>query len=276
MTAPKPKPHGLIFRESSHRYTLDGDSVPGVTTIIGVLDKPALPKWAAGMVAEFVADNEEDIAALRRMGRNPMVSALKGMPWQKRDDAGARGTTFHDFAERIARGEDVEVPPEQVGMVEAALQFMEDWHVEPVLIEAAVASREYKWAGKLDLIADCEAPNEAGSTATPFKGRAIFDWKSGKRIYTSACFQLNAYAHAEFYGENGDEHPLADLGIEAAYGVHIRDDGYDVYPLEFGPHVYDEFLCIRRTFGINKRAEGNWKIPGTGYVGAPYIKEDVA
>ena len=275
MRAPKPKPRGLIFRESSHRYTLDGDSVPGVTTIIGVLDKPALPKWAAGMVAEFVADNEEDIAALRRMGRNPMVFALKGMPWQKRDDAGARGTTFHDFAERIARGEEVEVPPEQVGMVEAALQFMEDWHIEPVLIEQAVASREYKWAGKLDLIADCEAPNEAGSTATPFKGRAIFDWKSGKRIYTSAAFQLNAYAHAEFYGENGDEHPLADLGIEAAYGVHIRDDGYDVYPLEFGPAIYDEFLVIRRAFDINKRAEGNWKIPGTGYVGAPYIKEDV-
>ena len=69
---------------------------------------------------------------------------------------------------------------------------------------------------------------------------------------------------------------MADLGIEAAFGVHIRDDGYSVVPLEFGPHVYDEFLTIRRAYDINKRATGDWKIPGTGYVGAPYAEEEAS
>jgi len=68
---------------------------------------------------------------------------------------------------------------------------------------------------------------------------------------------------------------MADLGIEAAFGVHIRDDGYSVHRLEFGPAIYDEFLCIRRAFDINKRASGDWKVPGTGYVGAPYVREVV-
>jgi len=253
---------GLRFYPAAHRYKLDGEWVPGVTTIIGVLDKPALPKWAAESVAEFVTDNAEAVEALRTMGRQPMVNALKAMPWQKRDDAATRGTTFHDLAERIARGEQVEVPPEQVGLVESALAFMEDWHIEPVLIEQTVASREHLWAGRLDLAADHN------------KGpRAIFDWKSGKRIYTSAAFQLNAYGHAEFYGEDGDEHPMADVGIEAAWGVHIREDGYDVLPLRYGPDIYAEFLAIRAVYEINKRAEGNWRIPGTGYVGAPYVKD---
>ena len=103
--------------------------------------------------------------------------------------------------------------------------------------------------------------------------RAIFDWKSGKRIYASAAYQLNAYGHAEFYGEDGDEHPMSDLGIDAAWGVHVRDDGYDVYPLRYGPDIYAEFLAIRAVYDIHKRAEGNWRIPGTGYVGAPYAKD---
>lgn len=269
MSAKKAAPNGLKFYPASHRYKLDGEWVPGVTTIIGVLDKPAIPKWAAGEVAAFVADQPSLVDLMNEKGgREPVIQFLKNLPWQKRDTAGARGTKFHDFAERILLGESVEVPPEQVGMVESALAFMDDWHIEPVLIEAAVASREHRWAGKLDIIAD--------AAHSKFTGRAIWDWKSGKAIYTSAAFQLNAYAHAEFHGEGGVESPMSDLGIEAAFGVHIRDDGYSVVPLEFGPHVYDEFLVIRKAFDINKRAEGNWKIPGTGYVGAPYVQEEVA
>lgn len=245
---------GLVFYPSSHRYKLDGEWVPGVTTILGVLNKPALPKWAAGSVAEYVADNREAIEHLYAAGRGPMVAALKETPWQKRDDAASRGTTFHEFAERILRGEEVDVPDEQVGLVESALAFMEDYEIEPLAIEAACASREHRYAGTVDLFADSKI------------GRAVWDWKSGKRIYPEYAFQLNAYAFAEFHGLDGDEQSIPE-GIEAAYGVHIRADGYDVYPLAFGPDVYEEFLTIRRAFDIKKRSDGDWKIPGSGYVG---------
>ena len=243
---------GLKFYPASHRYKLDGEWVPGVTTILGVLNKPALVKWSAAAVAEYVADHREAIEHLYAAGRGPMVGALKETPWQKRDDAAARGTTFHDFAEQIALGNEVEVPDEQVPLVESALAFMEAYKIEPVAVEQIVASREHKYAGKFDLIAD--------STL----GRAIFDWKSGKRIYASTAFQCAAYALAEFMGED-EEVPVPE--VEAAFGVHIRADGYDVYPLAFGPDIYDEFLTIRRAFDINKRAEGDWKRPGSGYVG---------
>ena len=241
--------NGLKFYEASHRYKLDGAWVPGVTTILGVLDKPGLRKWAASSVAEYVADNPGAVDHLRDAGRGPMVAALKEVPWQKRDDAATRGTTFHDLAEKIARGEEVDVPEPLVPLVEHALQFMDDYDIEPQLIEACVGSREHQYAGKLDLIAN----------------DAIWDWKSGKRIYPTFAFQLAAYAFAEFHGENGNEQPLPP--VNAAYGVHIRADGYDVYPLEFGPQVFQEFITIRNAYDINKRAEGNWRIPGSGYVG---------
>jgi len=251
--------NGLKFYPSSHRYKLDGAWVPGVTTILGVLDKPALPKWAAKSVAEYVARNREGIEHLYGMGERPMVDALKGIPWQERDTAGVRGTDVHDFAERILKGEEVDVPDHLVGHVESCVAFMEDWSIRPVLIEQTVGSREHAYAGKLDLIAD--------SAHAP---RAIFDWKTAASgIYKETAFQLVAYAFAEFYGEDGDECPMADLGIEESYGVHIRSDGYDVLPLAYGADVYDEFLTIRRAFDINKRANGDWKRPGTGYVGLP-------
>lgn len=255
---PRPARTGLKFYDASHRYKLDGEWVPGVTTVLGVLAKPPLPKWAASSVAEYVADNPQAVDHLRNMGRTPMVQALKEVPWQKRDDAATRGTTFHDFAERIARGEEVDVPDAQVPLVESALAFMEDYDIEPVLIEAAVGSREHRYAGKADL----------------FANDAIWDWKSGKRIYASTAFQLAAYAFAEFHGEAGNEHPLPT--VKAAYGVHIRSDGYDVYPLEFGPHVFAEFVTIRNAYDINKRAEGNWRVSGSGYVGTALTEEKSA
>ena len=247
---------GLKFHPGTHRYYLDGKPVPGVTGIIGVLDKPALPKWAAKTVAEYVADNPDGVENLRSMGREPMVAALKELPWQKRDEAAERGHKFHYYAEKMLLGEVVEVPESQVPLVESALDFMEKWGIQPVLTETAVGSRAHRYAGTFDMVAD----HNRGP-------RAIWDWKSGKRIYSGACFQLNAYGHAEFRGLAGDEHPMSDLGIEAAYGIHIRADGYDVYPVKYGPDVYREFLVIREAYDLNKRAEGNWREPGSGYVG---------
>lgn len=254
---------GLVFYPKAHRYKLDGEWVPGVTTILGVLEKPAIAKWAAGQVAEYVADNREAVGHLYSAGRGPMVAALKEVPWQKRDDAATRGTTLHDFAERLLHGEQVDVPDALVPVVEAALMFLKEWRIEPVLIEKAVASRAHRYAGMLDLVALYTHP------VTGETGCAIFDWKSGKRIYYQACFQLNAYGHAEFYEHDGQEMPISDLRIGEAFGVHIQESGYAVYPLPYGPHIQAEFLTIRDTYDINKRADGNWREPGSGYVAKP-------
>ncbi|MGN6245147.1 MAG: hypothetical protein ACTHQ3_15955 [Motilibacteraceae bacterium] len=250
---------GLKFSEASHRYWLDGKPVPGVTTILGVLDKKALPKWAAGEVATYVADHPDGVETLRGMGRGPMIAALKGIPWQKRDDAGHRGNVLHDYAEQLLKGQQIDVADEHVAVMESALDFMADWHIEPLLIEAPVASREHQWAGTLDLIARYRRPD------TGARGVAIFDWKSGKAIYPEFAWQLGAYGHAEFTGLDGDEQPLP--ATDAAFGVQIRADGYDVHPLAYGPEIYAEFITIRQTYEIAKRGRGDWRKPGTGYVG---------
>lgn len=261
---------GLVFSPGNHRYWLDKKPVPGVTTIIGVLDKPGLRKWAASSVAEYVADHREAIEHLYAAGRGPMVGALKETPWQKRDDAADRGTRLHDHAENLLRGETVDVPDDLVPVIENALRFLEEWRIEPVLIEECVGSREHWYAGKLDLVARYRDPRTGGS------GVGIFDWKSGKSIYASTAFQLVGYAFAEFHGQRGDETPMNTYGIDSAFGVHIRADDYDTHPLRFGQDIFDEFLAIRRVYDINKRAEGNWKQPGSGYVGVSVRNQESA
>ncbi len=246
----------LSFNPRNHTYRLDGLPVPGVTTVLGVLDKPALPKWAAGVIAEYVADNPGGVEALRNMGRGPMIAALKGLPWQSRDEAANRGTEVHHYAERIVHGEEVDVPEAIAGHVESCIAFLDDYGIIPILTEQSVGSREHRYAGRFDLIAD--------SRRGP---RAIYDWKTARSgIYAQTAWQNAGYAFAEFYGE-GTEHPMADLGIEASFGVHIRADGYDVHPLAFGPHIFDEFVTIRRAYDANKRGAGDWRQPGSGYVG---------
>ncbi len=258
-TVSRPPARGLKFVPSTHRYYLDSKPVTGVTTILGVLDKPAIPKWAAKTVAEYVADNPDGVKVLRDMGRGPMVAALKEIPWQARDDAADRGTSFHTFAEEIVAGGKPEVPDSLVPHVEQAIDFMERWHIKPILLEAAVGSREHQYAGTLDMIATYTHP------VTGHQGTAIWDWKTGKAIYPEYAFQLTAYGHAEFTGLGGNETEIP--ACDAAFGVQIRSDGHDVYPLQYGADVFAEFVAIRRVHAIVKRARGNWKVPGSGYVG---------
>lgn len=248
---------GLIFNAGSHTYRLDGHPVPGVTSVLKVLDKPALPRWAAGEVAAYVADFPDGVENLRVMGRDPMVAALKGIPWAKRDEAARRGKEVHGFAERIVAGEALDVPDVLADYVDSAIRFMDDYGIEPVATERPVGSRTYAYAGTFDLIAD--------SSRHP---RAIYDYKtSGSGIYAETAYQNTAYAFADFAVIGDTERPMASFHIEKSFGVWLRPDGYDVYPLEFGGHVFDEFVNIRRVFDAFARANGDWKRPGSGYVG---------
>jgi hypothetical protein len=265
VTAPE---KGLRFYPASHRYKLDGEWVPGVTTILGnAIPKPGLTKWAAKSVAAYVASNRETIEHLYGMGELPMVEALKNVPWQDRDEAANKGTAVHDFAERIINGEDVDVPEYLQGHVESCITFLETYDVRPVLVEACVGSRKHRYAGKLDLVAE-------STLGGPL---SIMDYKTSRSgIYAETAYQLAAYAGAEFYGEGGDEHPMDALPITTAYGIHIRADGYDVLPLRFGPDVFNEWVTLVESSRAIARAQGNWKIPGTGYVGLPIEPEAVA
>jgi hypothetical protein len=235
----------LKFSAKAHRYWLDGQPIPGVTTLIkGGLPAPALTYWAARAVAEYVADHDAEVEQLRAMGRSSMVAALKETPWTARDRAGIKGTEVHDLAEKLVHGEEVQVPDHLAGYVDSCVRFLDEWKPEPLIVEKPVAHRTHWWAGKPDLIA-----------ALPNGETCLFDWKTAASgVFAETAFQLAAYSHAEFWAPEPDiEQPLPEIAWSAA--VHLTEDGYSVIPVVADDSTYKGFRHLAFVAGIAKDAK---------------------
>jgi hypothetical protein len=236
-----------------HWYKVDGVKFDGVTTLIkGGLPNNGLMSWAARTVAEHVADNIDAVIGMRDMGRDSIVGALKGVPWTRSGEAAAKGTDVHGLAQRLTHGEEVDVPEHLAGYVESCIAFLDEWKVRPILTEAPVANRVWKYAGTLDLIADFEHPLDG-------PGVGIFDWKtSGSGIYPEAAYQMAAYRFAEAYLDvDKTEQPLPV--VDFGFAVWLRPEAYDVIPVKCDQSVFDDFLYIAR---VARAAKSNRDLIG--------------
>jgi len=211
----------LKFSAAAHRYTMDGKKVVGVTTILGKgIPKPALAPWAAKSVAEYVADHADDLEALRRGGREPMIGFLKGVPWQVRDEAAIRGTEVHALAEKLVHGEAVEVPEHLVGHVEGYAKLIDDFGIEPILTEVSVGHKPEWYAGRLDIVAK-------------MRGEVwLLDNKTSKGVYGETGLQCAAYAKCEFYvNDNEWDVEISMPQIDRIGVIHVTSDGSTIHDL---------------------------------------------
>jgi hypothetical protein len=162
--------HVLTFDPVEHRYTLDGRSVPGVTTIINqTMRRPELERWR-----EWVGTEEAD---------------------RIRDEAAEHGTLLHAAAAVIAS--DVEDIPFGMdpGFAESYAEFSAwfETNVDEVLsidgkaaCEVPVYDATWWYAGTADAI-------------VRLKGRKTYDladWKTVWQLYDSVRMQTAAYRHA--------------------------------------------------------------------------------
>lgn len=239
----------------NHAYYFGDIKVPGVTSVIGMLDKPALKGWAAGVAAEFVADaiivKDDQLIAddlwaelvqqskswkyplPAKFSRTKLVDALKWMHSRRSTEAAAKGTEVHDFAERLAAGEEVTVPDHVVGHVDAYLRFRDEWGPTDELTELSVGFRRFGgYAGTLDMICDV-----AGL------GRCLIDIKTGSGVWGETALQLAAYRFADIYIDaDGAEQPMP--AIDWCGVLHLRADGYDLYPFVADADVHRQFLYL--------------------------------
>jgi len=144
--------------------TSDGEKVPSVTTILGVLAKPALIEWA-------------------------YQCGLKGEDYRKvRDDAASVGTLAHLMIMHHLRGTKPdlsEFSSQDIERAENCLIKYWDWEkghkIEPLLIEDSLVSEINGYGGTIDffgLVDDVPT---------------LVDFKTGKKIYDEFLYQLAAY-----------------------------------------------------------------------------------
>lgn len=240
----------LTFKDSSHRYQLDGRSVTGATTLLnGGIPKPQLNDWYARMVAQFVQDNPLEVERLRGLKpvttsrgyeESALMNALRAVPRQKRDDAALRGTEIHDLGQRYLAGEEVDIPADHETEVMGLVDFIEDLELEPLIVEKSLANRDHWYAGRVDFIGTSPHLNHGDPV--------LIDWKTSNGIYGETALQCAAYANAQFWVTDDDpdtEHEIPD--IAATYVAHITVHGVELHPLatnqvEIDQH-FEEFLA---------------------------------
>ena len=187
-----------------------GTRLPGVTTILSVINKPALVAWA----------NAEGLA-----GRDTSKTVQR---------AADIGTVTHARIEAYVRGmelDESELPRDVVDRSQnGALRFMDFWQkagYELSECELAMVSESWQVGGTLDIL----ARNRDG-------GLDLLDVKTSKRIYPEHRIQACAYAaiYEEAHGQ-----PISGVWI-ARVGKEVQDD-IEVLPLGNRAACVDAFTC---------------------------------
>lgn len=205
-----------------------------VTTILSVLNKPFLVKWAAKEAALCAVNEFPMISQLMEQGRKTdAVDYIKTAHTRLTETASDAGTGAHAWIEwRIAGG------PKPNGGVPPHLQHFENFCLvhkpEFLLCEATVYNRKEGYAGTMDFMAKLD-----GMTT-------IVDVKTGKSVYPEAALQLTAYNNAEFNGKDNTEYAFPKA--EAGAVLHIRPNGYKLIPVSVSDEVWRSFLYIKEAY----------------------------
>lgn len=215
-------------RGRSHSYTLDGQRLPGVTTILGALRKKALEEWAGNITAETAVNRWDELSGLPVATR---LDTLKRARWEARDSAALNGTEVHNLAWPLVTGAEVEVPPRHLAAVQALARFMDRWQLEPVATERPVFHPAHRWAGTFDLL--------AGIGGTLW----LLDYKTGRGVYPETALQLAAYAHAAYMAPEEGE-PTEWVPPERCGAVHITADSAELLPIDWA--TTDEAYTVFR------------------------------
>jgi hypothetical protein len=277
--------------EKSHRYKLDGEFVPSVTTIVGdVLRKPSLERWNAKTVAEFVAaalavdgrelshDAAPLVDAIERAARQQRKTikrtsehelrgsigyVLSDVPRFERDEAARRGTEVHELASRIAVGEEVDVPGEIVPAVDSMLEWLRDWNPRIEFVECAVANDALLYAGRFDLI-----------VTFPDGRRWLLDWKTGRSgIYPEVALQLCGYEHCTIMRTPDGDGDVEMPKVDACGAVWLGPFGYRFYEVTTGPSVWAMFQRVKRDYHYLKANHPSGKDETGNWAESPLLRE---
>lgn len=164
-----PKQRVKFAKTKAHqRYrTKDGKVVPGTTTVLGIIDKPQLLKWA-------------------------WQCGMDGIDMNRvRDEAADIGTLAHFMVECHHNGVEADLSEfsaeQQDKATNAFLKFLEYWQAsgfKMVRSEAQLVSELYRYGGTTDTI-----------FKDPSGKLGIIDTKSNKAIYNNMWWQVAAYKH---------------------------------------------------------------------------------
>ena len=192
-----------------------------VTTILKVIDKPALMRWASketyyAMVNDPGLDERDAVNA----------------PYRKSKGSKERGLEVHDIVESYkVKGEDLSSVREPLRpYIKAFYQWLKDHSVKILQNEVSSKSERYGYKGTCDLLA----------TLGDSEDVYVIDVKTGKYIYDEVELQLSAYKQSlNEQGQKADR--LAVLLLET--GKDNEPTGNYIFATR--DYKFKEFLAAK-------------------------------
>lgn len=237
----------LRYRDSSHRYraSVDGSKLAhaaNVTTILNVLNKPAIAEWACRMCCDYIEENVRALLARNSFSIDELFRIIqlgRSAHERARIEAADIGTSGHDWLRdywrAIIRKADTPKRPPEVkprNCIEGALDFFSQHKMVPLSVEEPVYSIAYNICGRPDWI---------GWIDDEF---SIMDYKSTKKLWPECPIQMTPYAktYEEMHG----------LLPKVRWGLRLDKETGDFEPRRYLPEEFDldwdSFLCCRTLY----------------------------
>jgi len=233
---------------------------PSVTTILGLVDKPALIQWAADRTLDWAIENAsllfvKDEEGARRWGKYRWADV--------RDERGEVGTGIHETIESMHTGgwNYPVLDDEQVRIMQQWDLLNQRYTLVPHRSEFTVwgglgTTGDEDWAGTADGLWDI-TDNETGEAWF----NVVIDLKTSKNTWPEHWLQLSALRHADFIMAKQPDGTWLEEQLPPGDGVaviHLREDKYSVM-VETDEvllyMMYQQFLSYRSVWGAKKRVE---------------------
>jgi hypothetical protein len=196
----------------------NGQQLPSVTTVLGMLEKPGLMWWSeklavAGCI-ELARDGGLPLkteAALGQLTRHGLRH------FQVSEQKAERGKLSHEDIVHLAAGRTLpplsEYPEDQRGFIQGLASFLADYRPSIEASELMVASLEHGFSGRLDVIGTLGVKTQPNGRPAP-RGRGQIDLKSHDELPRTKGGKLKTPY---------PEHQL-QVGL---YEVGYRESGYE-------------------------------------------------
>lgn len=232
---------------------------PSVTTILNLVDKPALIQWAADRTLDWALDNVsllfvKDKEAATRWGRYRWADA--------RDERAEVGTGIHETIESIHTGgwHYPALDDEQTRIMEQWEQLNERYIITPhkseFTIWGGLTGENEDYAGTADGLWDITDTKTGESYEN-----LVIDLKTSKNMWPEHWLQLSALRHANVVMVKNEDGTWKEEALPAGDGtaiIHLREDKYAVH-IETDEELlglqYEQFMSYRRVWHYKKAVE---------------------
>jgi hypothetical protein len=171
---PAAVPPGFYFDSKEHAYFLDGKPLHGITTVLGVIAKPALVAWAANQAVEYIKENCPLDTTGLEVGLRHVTDAQLGNARiahrKKKEDAAEKGTDLHALVESYVQWcidtNQGKAKQYFTPGIELFVNWAIDNNIRFLASEQRLYSKEHWVAGTCDLVFEKDGKTYIGDVKT--------------------------------------------------------------------------------------------------------------